>query len=90
MECPWLVIRDDASKADAEAYVSASHCMASGSSADAETYVSASIGSAPANVLKRPAAHRKQQDPVQYIAEPESAIPPPPPAWSQPAPYSQP
>ena len=90
MECPWLVIRDDASKADAEAYVSASQGMASGSSADAETYVSALTGSAPANVLKRPAAHRKQQAPVQYIAEAESAIPPPPPAWSQPAPASQP
>ena len=64
--------------------------MPSGSSADAETYVSALTGSAPANVMKRPAAHRKQQAPVQYIAEAESAIPPPPPAWSQPAPASQP
>ena len=57
---------------------------------DAETYVSASTGSAPANVLKRPAARRKQQAPVQYITEAETGIPPPPPAWSQPAPASQP
>jgi len=119
-----VVVPHSASPVDAEAYVSASQGMASGSSADAEaygpvvdfdtfvkawqmecpwlvicddgqqryaeTYVSASTGSAPANVLKRPAAHRKQQAPVQYIEEAESAIPPPPPAWSQPAPASQP
>ena len=90
VECPWLVICVDANKADAEAYVSASQGMADDMSADAETYVSASTDSPPANVLKRPAAHRKQQAPVQYIAEAEPAIPPPPPAWSQPAPASQP
>lgn len=41
-------------------------------------------------VLKRPAARSTQLEPVQYVAEAESAIPPPPPAWSQPILASQP
>ena len=68
----------------AEAYVSASTGQASSSSA-AEAYVSTSTSQAPdvrTIVLQRPAACRKQQAPVQYEAD--SAIPPPPPAWSQP------
>ena len=84
-------------KREAGAYASTSHGMASSSSADAEAYASASTGQAsspsvapdvPTTVLKRPAACPKRQAPVQYEAEP--AIPPPPPAWSQPAPASRP
>ena len=63
-----------------------------GSSADAEAYASASsltvAPDVPTTVLKRPAACPMLQAPVQYEAEP--AIPPPPPAWSQPAPASLP
>ena len=40
----------------------------------------------PTKVLKRPAANSQRQVPTQYVAE----VPPPPPAWSQPAPASQP
>ena len=77
-------------------YASASTGQASSPSA-AEAYASASTGQAsspsvapdvPTTVLKRPAACPKRQAPVQYEAEP--AIPPPPPAWSQPAPASLP
>ena len=78
------------SSADAEAYASASTGHAS-SPSSAEACVSASIGQAPdapTTVLKRPAACRKRQAPVQYEAV--SAIPPPPPPWSQPAPTSLP
>ena len=84
IECPWLVIRGDASSSsspDAEAYLSASQGMANASS------------DAPANVLKRPAGRRVvklPKEPVQYVAETESEIPPPPKEWSQPLPTSQP
>ena len=91
-----IVAKRKGSSADAEAYASASTGQASSPSA-AEAYASASTGQAsspsvapdvPTTVLKRPAACPKRQAPVQYEAEP--AIPPPPPAWSQPAPASLP
>ena len=88
------------SSADAEAYASASTGQASspssayyasaltGQAPVAEAYVSALTGCSPdvpTTVLKRPAARRKRQAPVQYEADP-----PPPPAWSQPPPTSLP
>ena len=80
-ECEYLVLWDDACSTDA--IRTTRGCV--DAKPDAETYASASQGmasassDAPVNVLKRPARSRAKvlrDEPVQYVSEAKSAIPP--------------